>query len=209
MKSRRGQAIRMVIAGIILRSLLDSQGRIDLLCLWFSKEPLNVVVHRSMHSSIFYGFLIFGTLAMAIGCQHPSGSLNHSSSSLWASGTPEVRDLDQLNRRLTQAYEREDIATLRRLLADAHIHNNVFGSRLSKDEFLKDIESGVLEFISYETPSIEWHRDGDIAIATGVIEAVAKRSGKVVPSSRFRFTRIFKREGSGWKVLLFHNTMAP
>ena len=125
---------------------------------------------------------------MNIGCQHPSGIIKNSSSSIWASGTPEVKELDQLNRRLTQAYEREDVATLRQLLANAHIHNNVFGSKLTKDEFLKDIESGVLEFVSYDTPFIEWHREGNIAIATGMIEAVAKRSGKVVPAKRFRFT---------------------
>ena len=146
-------------------------------------------------------------LAMNIGCQHPSGIIKNSSSSLWASGTPEVKELDQLNRKLTQAYEREDVATLRYLLSNAHIHNNVFGSKLTKDEFLKDIESGLLEFVSYETPFIEWQREGNIAIATGMIEAVAKRSGKVVPAKRFRFTRIFRREFKGWKVLLFQNTI--
>ena len=146
-------------------------------------------------------------LALVWGCQHPNANVATSSSGAWLSNTSETRELDGLNRRLTDAYEREDVATLRQLLSDTHLHNNVFGSRLTKEEFLKDIESGVLKFVSYNTPAVEWVRDGNVAVATGVIEAVAIRSGKQVPATRFRFTRIYRHEAGQWKVLLFQNTM--
>ncbi|WP_193212950.1 nuclear transport factor 2 family protein [Luteolibacter marinus] len=132
-------------------------------------------------------------------------------------GTPAVapeatalrQELQALNDKLTDAYEREDVPLLRELLSDQHIHNNVFGSRLTKDAFLKDIESGVLSFTSYKTPEIEWFIDGNTAIATGLIEALAERGGKAVPATKFRFTRVFRREAGEWKVLLFQNTMIP
>ena len=127
----------------------------------------------------------------------------------WGKHPDEIATLQALNDKLTDAYEREDIPLLRELLSDDHIHNNVFGSRLDKDEFLKDIESGVLVFESYKTPEIEWYVTDDLAVATGVIEAKAIRSGKPVPATTFRFTRIYNREKSEWKVLLFQNAMVP
>ena len=142
-------------------------------------------------------------------CQHRSALESDSRSGVgWTSADSlETRSLELLNERLTSAYEREDVPLLRELLADAHIHNNVFGARLDRDAFLRDIELGILEFVSYETPTIEWFVRGGLAVATGVIEAVAIRDGRPVPANQFRFTRIFVRESDGWRVLLFQNTM--
>ncbi|MFC7338951.1 nuclear transport factor 2 family protein [Haloferula chungangensis] len=127
----------------------------------------------------------------------------------WGKDSSEIDVLQSLNDKLTDAYEREDIALLRELLSEDHIHNNVFVSRLTKDEFLKDIESGVLIFESYQTPEIEWYITDQLAVATGVIEARATRAGNPVPATTFRFTRIYHREAGGWKVLLFQNAMIP
>jgi|GEM_PF-3576164 len=127
----------------------------------------------------------------------------------WDSTSPLARELTALNDRLVAAYEKEDVATLRSLLAENHVHNNVFGTSLDRDTFLADIESGVLEFLRYETTEISWFiRDG-LAVATGLIQAEARRDGKPVPATRFRFTRVFAREDGAWKVLLFQNTMPP
>ena len=123
--------------------------------------------------------------------------------------TQAPRELGDLNFELTNAYEREDVPRLRELLSDAHVHNNVFGTVMDKNTFLADIESGILEFVSYETPSIRWVVRDDLAVATGVIRAVAKRDGRTVLATQFRFTRIYAWEEARWRVLLFHNTMVP
>lgn len=125
----------------------------------------------------------------------------------WGADSPAAQELTELNRKLTQAYENEDIAALREFLAEDHVHNNVFGFAMGKDQFLRDIESGTLEFLSYKTPEIRWQLYDDVAIATGLIHAKAVRGGKAVPAEKFRFTRIFVRRNGAWKVLLFHNTM--
>lgn len=128
----------------------------------------------------------------------------------WQPGdAPAVQELTALNKKLTDAYEREDIARLQELLTEDHIHNNVFGSSLSKDVFLNDIATGILVFESYSTPSIQWYVDGDTAIATGVIEAVVFRGGNQVPATTFRFTRVFVKRNGEWKVLHFSNTIIP
>lgn len=127
----------------------------------------------------------------------------------WTGNSAPVKKLTALNSQLTEAYQNEDIPRLRKLLTDDHIHNNVFGSVMNKETFLRDIESGILVFESYTTPELHWFIEGDMAVATGLIEAKAIRSGKPVPATRFRFTRIFVRREGQWKVLLFQNTMAP
>lgn len=126
---------------------------------------------------------------------------------VWQADTDEVAELNTLNTALVEAYEEEEIESLRAMLAENHIHNNVFGSKLDKETFLQDIETGILEFLRYETPEIEWVIRGDMAVATGLIEAEAVRGGKPVPATKFRFTRIYVKEAGEWKVLLFQNTM--
>lgn len=126
-----------------------------------------------------------------------------------AHGAAVVAELTALNTALTDAYQAEDIQFLQDLLTEDHIHNNVFGSRLSKEVFLNDIVTGILVFESYTTPILEWYVDGDTAIATGVIEAIAFRGGNQVPATTFRFTRIFVKRDGLWKVLLFSNTIIP
>ena len=133
---------------------------------------------------------------------------SHTPPLAWSNPARAEQELDQLNTRLTQAYEAEDIATLDALLADSHVHNNVFGTVLDKDTFLEDIRSGVLQFETYTTPEIRWFIRDDIAIATGRIHAKATRGGKPVPASDFIFTRVYAKDNDKWKVLLFHNTMA-
>jgi len=125
----------------------------------------------------------------------------------WAD-TPQAKELTALNKQLTDAYLREDVKLLREMLDEQHVHNNIFGVALTKDQFLKDIESGVLQFEEYETPSIKWHINDHTAVATGIIKAKAIRDGRVVPANTFVFTRVFVKRPTGWKVLLFHNTMA-
>lgn len=122
--------------------------------------------------------------------------------------TPQAEEMTKLNKQLTDAYLREDVKLLREMLDEQHVHNNVFGVPLTKDQFLKDIESGVLQFEEYETPSIKWHINDHTAVATGMIKAKAIRDGRVVPANTFVFTRVFVKRPTGWKVLLFHNTMA-
>ncbi|MEM7010036.1 MAG: nuclear transport factor 2 family protein [Verrucomicrobiota bacterium] len=127
----------------------------------------------------------------------------------WETDTARAKEFTELNQKLTNAYASEDVEALRGMLSDQHVHNNVFGVALTKDQFLSDIETGVLEFISYETPKIAWKFTNETtAIATGIIVAKAERDGKPVPAERFLFTRIWVKEGDTWRVLLFHNTMA-
>ena len=128
-------------------------------------------------------------------------------SNSWKSGEA-AATMTKLNQKLTDAYLREDVRLLRSMLDEQHVHNNVFGVVLTKDQFLKDIETGVLKFEQYETPKISWHIDGKTAIATGLIKAKAIRAGRAVPATDFIFTRVFVKRGEQWKVLLFHNTMA-
>ena len=148
-------------------------------------------------------FLLALSCLVSVSC-----STFQRSPTTWNSNAAQVAELNALNQTLTNAYLHEDVPTLRRMLSDQHVHNNVFGMPLDKDTFLKDIETGVLKFTRYETPQVRWYVRGGMAVGTGMIEAHAQRGGKAVPATKFLFTRIFVKEKGQWKVLLFHNTMA-
>ena len=98
-------------------------------------------------------------------------SVSCSSPTTWDSHPAQVTELNALNQTLTNAYLHEDVPTLRRMLSDQHVHNNVFGMPLDKDTFLKDIEAGVLKFSRYETPQVRCYVRGGMAVGTGTIEA--------------------------------------
>ncbi|MCG8420924.1 MAG: nuclear transport factor 2 family protein [Proteobacteria bacterium] len=148
-------------------------------------------------------FALVSVLALA-SCQR--AGTPSSTTEMPAQATLEA-ELSVLNKRLAAAYEANDVDTLEAMLAPDHIHNNVFGMRMDKDTFLADIHSGVLVFERYDTDAIKWFIYQDVAIATGTIEAVAYRSGKQVPGTRFTFTRVFVRRGDAWQVMLFQNTI--
>ncbi|WP_169796493.1 nuclear transport factor 2 family protein [Chondromyces crocatus] len=116
-------------------------------------------------------------------------------------------ELEALHRRLVAAYASNDVATLEQLVAPDHIHNNVFGMLQDKEALLGDIRSGTLRFQSYDITSSRWFIEGDLAIVTGTLSAVAERAGKPVPVKAFRFTRIFRKRDGAWLEFLFHNTM--
>ena len=149
----------------------------------------------------FFIVLLSGFVAFFVAAEEPLNT--------WSNNTPLTKTLTVLNSKLTNAYQDENVSLLRTMLTKDHIHNNVFGSVMDKETFLRDIESGILVFETYKTPELRWFIKGDMAIATGLIEAKAFRGGKPVPATRFRFTRIFVQRKGQWKVLLFQNTMAP
>jgi amino acid permease len=112
------------------------------------------------------------------------------------------------NERLIQAYQNNDVESLEGLLALGHIHNNIFGMTQDRETFLNDIRKGILHFEYYRNSefNIRFYSNNDICVATGIIEAKAVRSGKVI-EGKFRFTRIFLKQGGYWREELFQNTM--
>lgn len=113
----------------------------------------------------------------------------------------------QLNQELADAYVAADTNRLDQLLSQGHIHNNIFGSSMDKNTFLKDIQSGELKFISYDIPQMDVKViDDNVCLTTGIIRAQVNRGGQDI-EGRFRFTRIFVNENGEWKVALFHNTV--
>lgn len=116
-------------------------------------------------------------------------------------------EMNAMHEKLVEAYRKNDVATLEKLLSTDHVHNNVFGMKQDKQTLLEDIRSGTLVFQAYDVTASQWVIQPELAIVTGTIHADATRAGKPVPTHEFRFTRIFvKREGN-WLEWLFHNTM--
>ena len=112
------------------------------------------------------------------------------------------------NERLIRAYQSNDVEALDGLLSLGHIHNDIFGMTQDREKIINDIRTGTLRFEYYRNPefNIRFYGNNDICVATGIIEAKATRSDKVI-EGQFRFTRIFVKQGDHWREELFQNTM--
>lgn len=112
------------------------------------------------------------------------------------------------NEQLIKAYQSNDVEALDGLLSLGHIHNNIFGMTQDREKLMNDIRTGTLRFEYYRNPEfdIRFYGNNDVCVATGVIEAKAMCGDKVI-EGRFRFTRIFAKQGDHWREELFQNTM--
>lgn len=116
-------------------------------------------------------------------------------------------EMNAVHEKLVEAYRKNDVATLEKLLSADHVHNNVFGMKQDKQALIDDIRSGTLVFQDYRVTDSQWVIQPELAIVTGTIHADATRAGKPVPTHEFRFTRIFVKRDGNWLEWLFHNTM--
>lgn len=116
-------------------------------------------------------------------------------------------EMNATHEKLVEAYRKNDVTTLEKLLSTDHVHNNVFGMKQDKPTLLEDIRSGTLVFQAYDVTASQWLIQPELAIVTGTIHADATRAGKPVPTHEFRFTRIFVKRDGNWLEWLFQNTM--
>lgn len=156
-------------------------------------------------------FAIMGLALYAMGCAAQSGPAPCANQAdQVADATPKVATEAEMNAthdKLVEAYRKNDVAMLEKLLSTDHVHNNVFGMKQDKQALLEDIRSGTLVFQAYDVTASQWVIQPELAIVTGTIHADATRAGKPVPTHEFRFTRIFVKRDGTWLEWLFHNTM--
>ncbi|HRI69393.1 MAG TPA: nuclear transport factor 2 family protein [Polyangium sp.] len=159
---------------------------------------------KSLRQTVF--MMVMG--ASLVGCAAATSNAPCPETSVVAQAkAPTEAEMNAEHEKLVAAYRTNDVATLDKLLAPDHVHNNVFGMHQDKNTLLEDIKSGVLVFQAYEVTSSQWALYPELAIVTGTIRADATRAGKPVPTHDFRFTRVFTKRNGVWLEWLFHNTM--
>lgn len=153
-----------------------------------------------------YAVILFASAAVGCASASPAATCPQSATATTLE-SPTEASMNAEHERLVTAYRTNDVATLEKLLAPDHVHNNVFGMKQDKQALLEDMRSGTLVFQAYDVTSSQWSIQPELAIVTGTIHADATRAGKPVPAHEFRFTRIFAKRNGAWLEWLFQNTM--
>lgn len=82
------------------------------------------------------------------------------------------------------------------------------GSVLSKDEVLKDLRVGGLEFKEIELADVKVRIHGDSAILTGASRTVTSRQGREA-KSRFRLVAVYVTDQGKPRLVHFQSVLVP
>lgn len=126
------------------------------------------------------------------------------------------QQVQQAIRQFGEAWARNDLATLDRMLAPEYLHTDIRGQALNKTEWLAYVKSRKSRGITnadIEFDDVKVHIYGDVAIATGLNrlkgpaygdEAERGHSQNAIHS--LRFTQVWVRRQGRWLRITFQAT---
>jgi creatinine amidohydrolase/Fe(II)-dependent formamide hydrolase-like protein/ketosteroid isomerase-like protein len=74
---------------------------------------------------------------------------------------------------------------------------------MSKADALATYKDGAATFSRFETSDVHPRVTGDLAVVTGRLQRTRNISGRVA-SEDWQFRKVYRREGSGWRVISYH-----
>ena len=116
------------------------------------------------------------------------------------------KEILQVDSERYEAMQRRDMAALDRLHADGLVFVNTKGRLLNKAEYLEEIRSGDLKFLSVETDDYHFGIYGDTVIMGGRAKSVVEYHGVVNRRPR-RFTSVFIKMQGQWRLVAHQATI--
>jgi hypothetical protein len=105
-----------------------------------------------------------------------------------------------------EAMKNRDMAAMDRLHADGLVFINTKGRLLNKAEYLEEVRSGNLKFLSVDTDEYHFYVYGDAVIMNGRANSVVEYHGVVNKKPR-RFTSVFIKFQGQWKLVAHQATL--
>lgn len=105
-----------------------------------------------------------------------------------------------------EAMQQRDMAALDRLHADGLVFINTKGRMLNKAEYLEEIQSGNLKFLSVDTDDYHFCIYGDTVIMNGRAKSIIEYNGVVNKRPR-RFTSVFIKLQGQWRLVAHQATL--
>jgi hypothetical protein len=105
-----------------------------------------------------------------------------------------------------EAMKNRDMAAMDRLHADGLVFINTKGRMLNKAEYLEEVRSGALKFLSVETDDYKFCIYGDTVIMSGRAKSVVEYHGVVNKKPR-RFTSVFIKMQGQWRLVAHQATL--
>ena len=117
-------------------------------------------------------------------------------------------EFEHLEHAWNAAHRAGDAAALDRLWAD-DLEVAVPGmAPMTKAEALSFARTGRMRFERYESSEIKVRVYGDSAVVTGRLRRTRLLNGQTRDDD-WRFTKVYSRQGGGWRVVSFHASESP
>jgi len=104
-----------------------------------------------------------------------------------------------------EAFERGDMATLDRLMADDYILTDPLGNVRSKAESLSAIQTNELRFESTESDNVNVKVIGDTAVVTGRSTFRGRYKGWPM-TGQYQYTDVLVKRSGSWQAISSHIT---
>ena len=105
-----------------------------------------------------------------------------------------------------EAMQKRDMAAMDRLHADGLVFINTKGRMLNKAQYLEEVRSGNLKFLSVEVDDTHFFTYGDTVIMSGRAKSAVEYHGVVNKKPR-RFTSVFIKLQGQWRLVAHQATI--
>lgn len=124
-----------------------------------------------------------------------------------ATASDEQTILD-LERKLSEASVRSDIAVLLRIVGDDYIGIEAIGKIETKAGWIDGIKSEAVIVEAEEPTQMKVRMYGDVAVVTGHLSIQDKRDNKI-GHHEVAFTDVWVRRNGSWQIVNYQGTMMP
>ena len=114
-------------------------------------------------------------------------------------------EVRQIESEWGEAFERGDMATLDRVMADDYVLTDPLGNLRTKAESLAAIETNELRFESTESDNVNVRVNGDTAVVTGRSRFRGRYKGWPM-AGRYQYTDVLVKRSGSWKAVSSHIT---
>jgi ketosteroid isomerase-like protein len=113
-----------------------------------------------------------------------------------------------LDAKRMQAMAKQDIATLKEVLADDLIYTHSSARMDTKQSLIANMQSGATVYNSVEPSEVKAQDLGDAVVLTGIARIRVTSNGK--PNAfGVRFTDVYAKRGGQWQMVAWQSTRLP
>ena len=99
------------------------------------------------------------------------------------------------------AMMKNSVEEMEYVLADDMVHITTDGTRRNKSEYLKQMSTKTSHFSQFQILEQEIRIYGDIAVTTGLYQNQKADGEQLFALKTARFTRVYRHEDTGWKLV--------
>lgn len=115
------------------------------------------------------------------------------------------KEIVEIEHQRDQAIQERDMSALDRIHTDDFTFVNTRGGVLNKSEYLDEIRTGALKFLSFKQDDYRFQVYEDAVVLTGRSSGLVEYHGKVNQVPR-RFTIVYVRDRGRWRLATYHGT---